>query len=315
MTPEQPQFPPLPSSSASTAAINPPRPLPALVRFALGAILVVLANIVISMLAFLLFGSHPLLWDCVYRWLTSAVLIGGFIVFTRLLDRFEGDAWGYQGLPWRRTAVKQTFTGVAISAVLVTIAVAAIRLLGDLSFNVAFSGHTLLRGGVVFVFLVGGALLEELMFRGYPFQRLVEAIRPVWAVVVLSIFFGAVHLQNPHAGGLLSWGFFNTILVGVLFAYAYLRTGMLWLPIGMHFSWNFFLGTVYGLPVSGLRDFSVIVRSTAKGSTLVTGGAYGIEASLTGTVVLLLGFLLVAWAPKPGVESSELPQQSGQPSI
>jgi len=146
------------------------------------------------------------------------------------------------------------------------------------------------------------------------FQRLLEAIGPWWSVAVLSAIFGAIHLGNPNAGGIRSWGFFNTIVVGALFAYAYLRTKTLWLPVGMHFGWNFFLGVVYGLPVSGIHDFSVVIKSTAHGSKLLTGGPYGIEASLTGAVVIVIGFVLVAWAPKP--QNDPIPQlQEPTPSI
>ena len=103
--------------------------------------------------------------------------------------------------------------------------------------------------------LLSGALLEEAMFRGYPFQRLVEAVGPVWAVVALSALFGAAHLGNPNASGVLSWAFLNTIAIGVLLALAYLRTRTLWLPFGIHFGWNFALGFVFGLPVSGMNTF------------------------------------------------------------
>jgi membrane protease YdiL (CAAX protease family) len=199
--------------------------------------------------------------------------------------------------------------------VLITIAVASVSIFGGLTFTPHFTVRTIAHQVLVIVLLLGGALLEELAFRGYPFQRLVEAIRPVGAIVVLSIFFGAVHLQNPGAQGFFSLGFFNTILVGVLFAYAYLRTRTLWLPIGMHFGWNLFLGVVYGLPVSGIRDFSLVLRTTARGSRFLTGGGYGIEASLPGTLVLLLGFLLVAWAPKPKLDATNLPQHNAGPGI
>ncbi len=293
-------------------APKPPHPL---VRFLASAILVVLANIILSLIPNLILEYHPVLADTAYRWLASAVLIGGFTLFTRLFDEWDGDPWEYLGLPWRRFAVQQFVAGFAISAVLITIAVASIALLGSLSLGFNFSLRAVSHEGLVVILLIGGALLEELSFRGYPFQRLVEAIRPIGAITVLSILFGAVHLQNPNAGGILSLGFFNTILVGVLFSYAYLRTRTLWLPIGMHFSWNFFLGVVYGLPVSGLRDFSIVVRSGARGSHILTGGAYGIEASLPGTLVLLLGFLLVAWAPKPDLDSISLPQHITDPSI
>jgi membrane protease YdiL (CAAX protease family) len=265
--------------------------------------------------AFMSLRSHPVLADTIYRWGTSAALIAGFIVFTRLLDRWEGDAWWYIGLPSSRNAVSQTLIGIAIGAVLITVAVAAIGLIGQLSFAASFSSGAIAHQLAVAVLLFGGAMLEELMFRGYPFQRLVESVGSVGAILILSGIFGAIHLGNPNAGGFLSWGFFNTILVGVLFAYAYLRTRTLWLPFGMHFGWNFFLGAVYGLPVSGIRDFSVVVKTTAHGSKLLTGGAYGIEASLTGALVVMLGFVLVAWAPKPENESPAIDSQVPQPSI
>ena len=306
MTPE-------PLSYSNPAPLpGPPHPL---VRFLLAAILVVLANDVLPAITFRVFAPHPLLADAAYRWLAAAVLIGGFAFFTRVLDLWDGDVWNYLGLPWRGLALRQAWIGFAISSVLITVAVAAIAVFGGLTFELHLTLSTVLHEILVVLLLLGGALLEELAFRGYPFQRLVEAIRPVGAIVVLSIFFGAVHLRNPNAGGVLSLGFFNTILVGVLFAYAYLRTRTLWLPIGMHFGWNLFLGVVYGLPVSGIRDFSIVIRSTAQGRHLLTGGRYGIEASLPGTLVLLLGFLLVAWAPKPDLDSGTDPQHNAESGI
>lgn len=305
MTPEQPYV-------YTSPEPKPPHPL---VRFLLAVILVVLTNVVLPVITFLVFNRHPLFADAAYRWLASAVLIGGFAFFARVLDQWDGDTWQYLGIPWKRPAILQFIAGFAISGVLITIAVASIALLGSLSLGFNFSARAVAHEVLVVVLLIGGAVLEELSFRGYPFQRLVEAIRPVGAIVVLSVLFGAVHLQNPNAGGILSLGFFNTILVGVLFAYAYLCTRTLWLPIGMHFSWNFFLGVVYGLPVSGLRDFSIVVRSTAHGSHILTGGTYGLEASLPGTLVLLLGFVLVTWAPKPELNSISFSQHNAESGI
>jgi len=309
MTPEQPLLP------QELPPIQQPKPIHAIFRFLISVVLIVLANIAVGLLAFMSLRNHPVLADTIYRWGTSAALIAGFIVFTRLLDRWEGDPWRYIGLPSGRSAVSQTLIGIAIGAVLITVAVAAIGLIGQLTFSANFALTAITHELAVAVLLLGGAMLEELMFRGYPFQRLVESVGSVGAILILSGIFGAIHLGNPNAGGFLSWGFFNTILVGVLFAYAYLRTRSLWLPFGMHFGWNFFLGVVYGLPVSGIRDFSVVVKTTAHGSKLLTGGAYGIEASLTGALVIMLGFVLVAWAPKPENESPVIGSQVPQPSI
>jgi hypothetical protein len=122
------------------------------------------------------------------------------------------------------------------------------------------------------------------------------------------VLFGAVHLNNPGAS---VWGFLNTIVVGVLLSVAYLRTRSLWLPWGLHFGWNFALGAVFGLPVSGLNDFSVMLTSSAQGPRWLTGGAYGMEASATGTLVLVLGLIVIVTsivqrpAPVPAATSPE----------
>jgi hypothetical protein len=85
----------------------------------------------------------------------------------------------------------------------------------------------------------------------------------------------------------------NTALVGIPFSIAYLRTRMLWLPIGMHLAWNFVQGFVLGLPVSGVRAPVSILRGEATGSKLLTGGEYGPEAGLlaTGIIIVATGYL------------------------
>jgi hypothetical protein len=93
----------------------------------------------------------------------------------------------------------------------------------------------------------------------------------------------------------LSWGFFNTLAVGVLFALVRIRSGSLWFSFGLHFGWNLFQGAVFGLPVSGLREFSTVVTATVHGSLALTGGGYGPEASATCSTVLVVGLPLVWW--------------------
>ena len=105
------------------------------------------------------------------------------------------------------------------------------------------------RDRFTFVVFAVAAANEEAIFRGYPFQRLVESITPVGAIAATSALFGLAHLANPHRTWIST---LNTALVGIPFAIAYLRTRSLWMPIGMHFIWNFLLGFFLGLPVSGL---------------------------------------------------------------
>jgi membrane protease YdiL (CAAX protease family) len=290
-------------------------PIPAIVRFLLAVVLVAVVNVFVPMACYSLLGEHVIVADAAYRWLGTGLLIGGFLFFSRLLDQVEDDPWTYIGLPGARGSVRQSILGLLIGGLMVSIAVGLIAIIGTLDFHPILTDHTLTRSLLITILLVGGAMLEELMFRGYPFQRLIESIGIPGAILVLSIFFGAVHLGNPNAGGFWSWGFFNTIAVGVLFAVAYLRTRTLWFPFGIHFGWNFFLGVVYGLPVSGIRDFSVIVRGAAHGPRLLTGGAYGVEASLTGSLVILMGIVAVAILPQNWLDCANRRRQMEQERI
>jgi hypothetical protein len=199
---------------------------------------------------------------------------------------------------------------------MVTVCVIAIGVLGDLSFSVTISGRSGLGFVLVFALLLVAAIKEEVAFRGYPFQRLVESGGPRWGPVlgigVLSVLFGLVHWHNP---GSTLFSTANTVLIGIVLAVAYLRTGALWFPIGIHFGWNFMLGVVFGLPVSGFGDFAVVVQGTAKGPTWLTGGAYGIEASAvaTGVIVLSLAVVWLMYRPPTG-DLAEVPDWSRKPA-
>ncbi len=133
------------------------------------------------------------------------------------------------------------------------------------------------------------ALGEEVAFRGYPFQRLVEAIGPTTATILMAVFFGLIHLRNP---GATSASTLVTVLSGILLATAYLQTRALWLPWGFHFGWNAVMAILFGLPVSGL-DFSAMVESNAVGPRWLTGGGYGPEGSLTAVVVLVVSLVVL----------------------
>lgn len=260
----------------------------AFARFLLGVVVVVLANVLAGAAARSL-GS-ALRFDLLYRPLVTLLLLLGFLLLLKKLDQEEDPPLVALKLSPRVPWLRQFFTGVLLAVLLVALAVAAIALGGDLQMRVHLSAHSLAAAAAVLFVLVAGALAEELMFRGYPFQRLVEAIGPAASVVVLSLLFGATHLLNPHVS---RWAVMDTALVGVLLSLAYLRTGSLWMPWGFHFAWNATLGLVFGLPVSGLTEFAVVLRSQATGPQWLTGAAYGIEASATGAAVILVGIVLL----------------------
>jgi uncharacterized protein len=146
-------------------------------------------------------------------------------------------------------------------------------------------GNTLL----FFLVFVGVAWSEELLSRGYHLQTLASGLNVFWGVVISSAVFGALHLGNPNASWISAAGIF---LAGLFFAYGYLRTGQLWLPIGMHLGWNFFEGVVFGFPVSGL-DIYPLARIQVSGPGIWTGGAFGPEAGLIVIPALIAGTALI----------------------
>lgn len=235
-------------------------------------------------------------FEALYRPAMLGILLASFYLLGRIADQ-DDHPFASMGLGLDRPFVKEMFLGTAFGAGMICLAVVAIKIGGDYFWTVLDPGtlwlRLLNRGWI----LLAGALAEEVAFRGYPFQRLVEAVRSrLIAVVLVSGLFGVIHLWNPNVN---VWGFLNTVLIGALLAMAYLRTGSLWLAWGVHFGWNFAMGAVFGLPVSGLDLFQTITAGYAVGPDWLTGGSYGIEASATGTVVILIGMgLLLAVVPQ-----------------
>lgn len=156
--------------------------------------------------------------------------------------------------------------------------------------TVAFSLTDLAGAALLFVMVAWG---EELAMRGYVLQTAAEAWGMVPATVLTSMLFSILHLANPSANFMSVLGIF---MAGVFFAVAFWTTRSLWLPMATHFSWNFFEGPLFGFPVSGLQLPSLF-SVTPKGPDLVTGGAFGPEAGLSGILATCVGIaaLLGYW--------------------
>jgi membrane protease YdiL (CAAX protease family) len=138
--------------------------------------------------------------------------------------------------------------------------------------------------------LAVASLAEEVVFRGYPFQRLIEATGPTLATLVFSIAFAGVHIFNP---GFTRASFFITVFCSWLLSVAYLRTRALWVCWGWHFAWNASMCILFGLPVSGITELSPVIQSNTVGPPWITGGDYGPEGSVVTAVVMLIGIFIV----------------------
>jgi membrane protease YdiL (CAAX protease family) len=295
-------------------------------RFLIAVFIFLATETLAAQIAFSIFHTQDLKFDALFRPLHLSFLLIVFSLMVKYVDRTPGNPLAAQGLDTRDPWLKDLALGLLIGFSLVTIAVIIVAVFGELSFSMEISRRTIVPALLVLWVLATAAMLEEVSFRGYPFQRLVDGLSFVdrqigipfgsSAIAVLSMLFGAVHLRNPHATLL---GAANTALIGVFFAIAYLRTRALWMPFGAHFGWNFSLGVLFGLPVSGMTRFSVVVQGVARGPYLLTGGAYGLEASATGTAVILLGILmLVALVPSralKGISGASAPASNIEGTI
>lgn len=134
------------------------------------------------------------------------------------------------------------------------------------------------------------ALHEELVFRGYPFQKLRTFHRP-FAIAAMSFVFAAMHMGNR---GITPLAFVNLVLAGVLLALAYERYERLWFPIGLHFAWNLLCGPILGYDVSGYISEATLLTTRGRGAPWLTGGTFGIEGSIWMVVVELGGIAFLA---------------------
>jgi uncharacterized protein len=194
------------------------------------------------------------------------------------------------GLGWKPDSLREFLIGAGAASV-----AAAVILLGPLAAGVAnFEAnpgveHPWASFLFVSVVLLFGAAGEEMLFHGYAFQLLIRSLGAFATILPVSILFGWQHMSNPNATPL---GAVNTVLWGVLLGYAYLRTGALWLPIGMHFGWNFTL-PLFGVNLSG---FTMGVTGYAlhwRVGVLWSGGGYGPEGSVLTTAIVVALFVAV----------------------
>ena len=259
--------------------------------FLLSVAFSVAAFVACTFIAGMIAGEHVLRFEAIFRPLLAAALFAIYLWMLTVADRVEEQRAAALGFPIIRGWKRQLGAGCALGGILAALAVVPVAIWASTTLDIHISSRNVARAAVVLIVLIFGALAEELMFRGYPFQRLEEAIGPVGAIAVFSVLFALVHLSNPGASPL---GLLNTVLIGLVLALAYLRTRALWLCWGIHFGWNAALGLLFGLPVSGLRLFNVVVRGNASGPRWLTGGSYGVEASAPGAFAVVVG-LLVVW--------------------
>lgn len=197
------------------------------------------------------------------------------------------------GLHWSAESARQLRIGVLAGFAAAAAAIVPALLFGWARYVSSASPEAVFTPGKTFfviVLLLFGAVGEELMFRGYAFQTVIQ-IFGVWGTVLpFSVLFAVAHMGNLGSTP-LSLG--NTFLWGVVFGIAFMRTRALWLPIGLHVGWNWAL-PVLGINLSGFEIRLHPWMLEWRAHEVISGGVYGLEASiLTTFAAAALIFLLL----------------------
>ena len=137
------------------------------------------------------------------------------------------------------------------------------------------------------LFLLVG-VVEEVVFRGILFRLITDKWNIAVGLTTSSLLFGLAHLGNP---GATLWAALAIALAsGWLFGMAYAYHQTIWVPIGMHWAWNYLEGGVFGCAVSGAPlDYQPLITPRINGPDILTGGAFGPEASI---ICVALGIVL-----------------------
>ncbi len=235
------------------------------------------------------------------------ILIGWVVLISwaslRFLDRLNLRSLGFSfHSNWRREIVQ----GFAVSALMIATIVLLQMLSGGTGLKpnpvwwnggLQIAGLTLVAKDalIALALLVLAGAFEELVYRGYAFQTLLRGMSPIVPILFLSVYFGLGHWANPNR---TFFSTANTVLAGVWLSVAYLKTRSLWFPTALHFGWNWVMGALFGLPVSGLLipQHPILLSSIAE-PLWMTGGSYGPEGGVAATIVLLISTIAI-WKAK-----------------
>lgn len=214
------------------------------------------------------------------------------VIAAGIMTRIEKRTFTDYGLPLTEAFGKLFWQGIPLGFAMLSLLLAMIAALHGFSLNgMAVTGGEAAKYGVLYAigFILVG-IFEEFSFRGYMQSTLTSGMGFWPAAIVLSFIFGAGHLGNPGEalfGAIMAGSF------GLLAAFALRRTGNIWLPIGMHASWDWGETYFYGTPDSGLLAQGHFLNSSFHGPAWLTGGSVGPEGSWLVFGVLIIWALII----------------------
>ncbi|MBQ9766893.1 MAG: CPBP family intramembrane metalloprotease [Lachnospiraceae bacterium] len=232
---------------------------------------------------------------------TTIAEIAAPIVFCLCFEKRSLASMGFR----KEKAVRSYLVGYVAGAALILLA-GGIAVWTD---SLTITRVTDVSYPLVFLFFAGflvQGMAEEVLVRGFLLVSLTRKVSVVWAVVISSLVFAALHLGNP---GITVLTFVNLVLAGVVFGLCFLLTDNIWAAGAMHSAWNFVQGSIVGVEVSGLKGMECVFVGTLKNNEWINGGSFGLEGGLCVTIVEVLAIavmlLLIQRKHKKQLEKAE----------
>lgn len=258
-----------------------------------------LGGLTATILAVVHFGGANWFADMRLRALAEAGgVLSGFValvLLARLVDKRGWDTIGFRLSAAPAGLVGGTLIGIAIFCLPLAILLA----MGDAHFAPDYSRVTPTAMLWALVYVFANVVDQEMLVRSYLFQEVWRKYSGAAAVVVSTVVFVGLHAGAIGKGPNGELAGLDILFASILLGLAYLRSGALWLPIGIHFGWNAFQGPVLGIAVTGTDPGGQWHAFAFSGPALWTGGAMGVEGGLAGLAGPLLGIALILLLVKP----------------
>jgi membrane protease YdiL (CAAX protease family) len=229
----------------------------------------------------------PLCEDLLQQIFFLFLLLCGFAAIGWIATR-SGSIRFNNALPERSTTRQEWLRGIGLGWAMLLAVVLPMAAAGDLHPQLSFAPSAWGLAGLSLTTLLVSTLALEVAFRGFIFRRLIAAIGPVGATILISLIYALVQIKQTDAGPL---GMAVSFLMGILLSMAYLRTHALWLGWGLHFAWSAAMRVLLGLPIAGLASYDALVTTSVSGRPWLTGGDYGPQGSIASLLVIALSLI------------------------
>jgi len=247
--------------------------------------------------------SSRLLPHAIKVYLPNALLVLlASLLLSWVAVRLEGAR--LTDIGWRLDGhfLRQSLGGMFAGAALLLATALMVLMADGFHWTIASTPPTLAVEAKAMLVFLGGAVFEELVMRGYAFQRAVRGVGATWSVVIFGVIFCALHLPGnlEYSPTLLTVAMLDIFAASVMLSLCYLRTGSLALPIGLHFGWNLTQESL-GFGVSGIPTHGWLTPVFHQQPDWLTGGAFGLEASALSLVAEVAAIVWLWRRPTPSM--------------